>query len=44
MITTLIIAFFVLLFLAVPVGHVLVIASGLAILSAGEFPVMLVAQ
>ena len=44
MITTLIIAFFVLLFLAVPVGHVLVIASGIAILSAGEFPVMLVAQ
>lgn len=44
MITTLIIAFFVLLFLAVPVGHVLVIASGLAILLAGEFPVMLVAQ
>lgn len=44
MITTLILAFFVLLFLAVPVGHVLVIASGLAILSAGEFPVMLVAQ
>ncbi len=44
MITTLIIAFFVLLFLAVPVGHVLVIASGVAILSAGEFPVMLVAQ
>ena len=44
MITTLIIAFFVLLFLAVPVGHVLVIASGTAILLAGEFPVMLVAQ
>ncbi len=44
MITTLIVVFFVLLFLAVPVGHVLVIASGAAILSAGEFPVMLVAQ
>ena len=44
MITTLIFGFFVLLFLAVPVGHVLVIASGAAILSAGEFPVMLVAQ
>ena len=44
MITFLIIAFFVLLFLAVPVGHVLVIASGAAILSAGEFPAMLVAQ
>ena len=44
MITTLILAFFILLFLAVPVGHVLVIASGIAILSAGEFPVMLVAQ
>ena len=44
MITFLIIAFFGLLFLAVPVGHVLVIASGAAILSAGEFPAMLVAQ
>ena len=44
MITTLIIVFFVLLILAVPVGHVLVIASGAAILSAGEFPIMLVAQ
>ena len=44
MITFLIIAFFALLFLAVPVGHVLVIASGAAILSAGEFPAMLVAQ
>ena len=44
MVTTLIFGFFVLLFLAVPVGHVLVIASGAAILSAGEFPVMLVAQ
>ena len=44
MITTLIVAFFVLLFLAVPVGHVLVIASGAAILAAQEFPVMLVAQ
>ena len=44
MITTLIITFFVLLILAVPVGHVLIIASGAAILAAGEFPVMLVAQ
>ncbi|GHU05312.1 membrane protein [Betaproteobacteria bacterium] len=44
MITFLIVAFFILLFLAVPVGHVLVIASGAAILAAREFPVMLVAQ
>ena len=44
MITFLIIAFFALLALAVPVGHVLVIASGAAILAAQEFPVMLVAQ
>ena len=44
MITFLIFAFFILLFLAVPVGHVLVISSGAAILSAQEFPVMLVAQ
>ncbi len=44
MITFLIIAFFLLLALAVPVGHVLVIASGAAIIAAQEFPVMLVAQ
>ncbi len=44
MITVLIVAFFGLLFLAVPVGHVLVISSGAAILAAQEFPVMLVAQ
>ena len=44
MITVLILAFFGLLFLAVPVGHVLVISSGAAILAAQEFPVMLVAQ
>jgi tripartite ATP-independent transporter DctM subunit len=44
MITVLIFAFFGLLFLAVPVGHVLVISSGAAILAAQEFPVMLVAQ
>ncbi|MDR2452632.1 MAG: TRAP transporter large permease subunit [Candidatus Accumulibacter sp.] len=44
MITWLIIGFFVLLALAVPVGHVLVISSGAAILAAREFPVALVAQ
>jgi tripartite ATP-independent transporter DctM subunit len=44
MITFLIVAFFILLLLAIPVGHVLVIASGAAILAAREFPVMLVAQ
>ena len=44
MITWLIIGFFVLLAFAVPVGHVLVISSGAAILAAGEFPVALVAQ
>ena len=44
MITILIVAFFILLALAVPVGHVLVIASGAAILIGQEFPVMLVAQ
>ena len=44
MITFLIFAFFILMFLAVPVGHVLVISSGAAIISAQEFPVMLVAQ
>ncbi|MDR2111543.1 MAG: TRAP transporter large permease subunit [Candidatus Accumulibacter sp.] len=44
MITFLIVAFFILLFLAIPVGHVLVIASGAAILAAREFPMMLIAQ
>ncbi|WP_075215969.1 TRAP transporter large permease [Mongoliimonas terrestris] len=44
MIAFLLIAFFVLLALAVPVAHVLVIASGGAILWGGQFPVMLVAQ
>lgn len=44
MITFLIVGFFALLILAVPVGHVLVISSGAAILAAQEFPVMLVAQ
>ena len=33
MIKVLVIVFFVLLFLAVPVGHVLVIASGTAVLT-----------
>lgn len=44
MITVLIIVFFILLALAVPVAHSLVIASGAAILYSNEFPVMLVAQ
>ena len=44
MITILIVAFFTLLALAIPVGHVLVISSGAAILAGQEFPVMLVAQ
>lgn len=44
MITVLIAVFFILLVLAVPVAHSLVIASGAAILYSGEFPVMLVAQ
>ena len=44
MITVLIVVFFILLALAVPVAHSLVIASGAAILYSGEFPVMLVAQ
>ena len=44
MITFLVIGFFVLMALAVPVGHVLVISSGAAILAGQEFPVMLVAQ
>ncbi len=44
MITILIVTFFCLLALAIPVAHVLVIASGTAILASQEFPVMLVAQ
>jgi len=44
MILILILAFFGLLALAVPVAHVLVIASGGAILYGGELPLMLVAQ
>ena len=44
MITYLIFGFFGLLVLAIPVGHVLVISSGAAILATQEFPVMLVAQ
>lgn len=44
MITILVVGFFVLLALAIPVAHVLVISSGVAILASQEFPVMLVAQ
>lgn len=44
MITVLIIVFFILLALAMPVAHSLIIASGAAILYSNEFPVMLVAQ
>jgi TRAP-type mannitol/chloroaromatic compound transport system permease large subunit len=36
--------FFLLLALTVPVGHTLVIASGAAILTTGDVPVLLVAQ
>jgi len=44
MISVLIIVFFVLLFLAVPVGHVLVIASGAAVLTSEFLPLNVVAQ
>ncbi|RDV04512.1 TRAP transporter large permease [Undibacter mobilis] len=44
MITVLIALFFGLLVLAIPVAHVLVIASGAAILYGNEFPVLLVVQ
>lgn len=44
MILVLILAFFGLLALAIPVAHVLVIASGSAILFGGELPLMLLAQ
>jgi len=44
MILVMILVFFVLLALAIPVAHVLVIASGSAILFSGEMPVLLVAQ
>lgn len=44
MIGVMILVFFVLLALSVPVAHVLVIASGSAILYGGELPVMLAAQ
>ncbi len=44
MISVMIVLFFGLLALAVPVAHVLVIASGGAILWGGELPTMLVAQ
>ena len=44
MITVLVFAFFGLLALAIPVAHVLVMASGAAIIYSQEFPVMLVAQ
>ncbi|MBK8182935.1 MAG: TRAP transporter large permease subunit [Candidatus Competibacteraceae bacterium] len=44
MILVMILVFFILLALAIPVAHVLVIASGSAILFSGEMPVLLVAQ
>ena len=44
MIVVLIVVFFALLALAVPVGHVLVIASGAAVASSGTLPLMIVAQ
>ena len=44
MILTLIGVFFLLLFLAVPVGHVLVIASSASILMSGGLPLTIVAQ
>ncbi|HHW76527.1 MAG TPA: TRAP transporter large permease subunit [Xanthomonadaceae bacterium] len=44
MILVMILAFFILLALAIPVAHVLVIASGAAILYGGEVPTLLVAQ
>lgn len=44
MILVMILVFFILLALAIPVAHVLVIASASAILSSGEMPVLLVAQ
>jgi len=44
MIPMMVVFFFVLLVLAVPVGHVLIIASGGAILAAGELPPFLVPQ
>ncbi len=44
MIVVLIVAFFGLLALSVPVGHVLMIASGAAVASSGTLPLMIVAQ
>jgi tripartite ATP-independent transporter DctM subunit len=44
MILALIVVFFFLLFLAVPVGHVLVIASSASILMSGGLPLTIVAQ
>lgn len=44
MIAVLIVVFFALLFLAVPVGHVLVIASGASVAASGTLPLMIVAQ
>ena len=44
MIVVLIVVFFGLLFLAVPVGHVLVIASGASVAASGTLPLMIVAQ
>lgn len=44
MIVVLIVVFFGLLALSVPVGHVLMIASGAAVASSGTLPLMIVAQ
>ncbi|MDQ2695817.1 MAG: TRAP transporter large permease subunit, partial [Pseudomonadota bacterium] len=44
MIAVLVVTFFLLLFLAVPVGHVLVIASGSAVLTSEFLPLNVVAQ
>lgn len=44
MIAVLVVVFFALLFLAVPVGHVLVIAASASVLSTGYLPLMIVAQ
>ena len=44
MITVLVVVFFALLFLAVPVGHVLVIASGAAVMTSEFLPLNAVAQ
>jgi TRAP-type transport system large permease protein len=44
MIIVLIVVFFALMFLAVPVGHVLVAAAGASVLASGQLPLMIVVQ